>query len=187
MALFAESTKHIKGNKMDDYKTEQFLRRLSFVGKNVMLFKYAIILKPEMVSLFDNVRIDDYTKIEGGTGVFIHNNTHIASFTGILGGGGCTIGEHCGISQGVRILTGTERPSGYMSATSPLELRDNVIGHTNIGRITFLGANSVVMPNITIHEGGVVGAGAVVTKDVMPWTIVAGVPAVKIGERSRLG
>lgn len=171
---------------MDDYKPQEFMSRLAFVGNGVMLFKYAIVLKPEMVSLFDNVRIDDYTKIEGGTGVKICNNVHMASFSGILGGGGCEIGEHCGISQGVRILTGTERITGYMSAMSPLALRDNIVGYTSIGRLTFLGANSVVMPNITIHEGGVVGAGSVVTKDVMPWTVVAGVPAVKIGDRDRL-
>ena len=38
------------------------------------------------------------------------------------------------------------------------------------------------MPNVTIGEGAVIGAGAVVTKDVDPYTIVAGVPAKKINE-----
>lgn len=41
------------------------------------------------------------------------------------------------------------------------------------------------MPGVTIGEGAVVAAGAVVCKDVEPWSIVGGVPAKKIGERER--
>jgi len=41
----------------------------------------------------------------------------------------------------------------------------------------WIGAGAVILPNITIGEGAVVGANAVVTKDVEPYTIVAGVPA----------
>jgi len=171
---------------MDEFKPIEFMRRLSFVGNHVMVFKHSLILKPENVSLFDYVRIDDYSRIEGGAGVILGNNVHFASFSGILGGGKCVIGDHCGVAQGARIITGTERITGYMSAASPMELRDSMRGQITIGRLTFIGSNSVIMPNVTIHDGGVVGAGAVVTKDVAPWTIVAGVPAIKIGEREKL-
>ena len=41
----------------------------------------------------------------------------------------------------------------------------------------WIGANSVIMPNITIGNGAIIGAGAVVTKDVPDYAIVAGVPA----------
>jgi acetyltransferase-like isoleucine patch superfamily enzyme len=43
-----------------------------------------------------------------------------------------------------------------------------------------LGANVTILPNITIGKCSVVAAGSVVTKDVLPYTVVAGVPAVKI-------
>jgi len=46
----------------------------------------------------------------------------------------------------------------------------------------WLGAGSMVLKGVTIGEGSVVGAGSVVTKDVPPWTIVAGNPARKIRE-----
>lgn len=56
---------------------------------------------------------------------------------------------------------------------------------TTTGKITikgsWIGAGSIILPNVVIHEGAIVGAGAVVTKDVEPYTIVAGVPARKIG------
>ncbi|HEX7705951.1 MAG TPA: acyltransferase [Thermoanaerobaculia bacterium] len=52
-----------------------------------------------------------------------------------------------------------------------------------IGGDVWLGARSVILPGITIGDGAVIGAGAVVTKDVAAYTIVAGVPARLIGER----
>ncbi|MBR4705523.1 MAG: acyltransferase [Paludibacteraceae bacterium] len=51
-----------------------------------------------------------------------------------------------------------------------------------IGDDTWLGANVVIMPNITIGKCCIIGAGAVVTHDVPDYAIMAGVPAKKIGE-----
>jgi acetyltransferase-like isoleucine patch superfamily enzyme len=48
-------------------------------------------------------------------------------------------------------------------------------------------ANAVVLPNIRIGEGAVAAAGAVVTRDLEPWTIYAGVPARQIGLRAQEG
>lgn len=50
-------------------------------------------------------------------------------------------------------------------------------GQIIIEKDAWIGAGSIILPNITIGEGAVVGAGAVVTKDVPPYTVVAGVPA----------
>jgi len=55
----------------------------------------------------------------------------------------------------------------------------------NKGKITiesdaWIGAGAIILPNVTIGRGAVVGAGAVVTKDVPPYTVVAGVPAKEI-------
>lgn len=60
-----------------------------------------------------------------------------------------------------------------------------VTGTIEIGADAFVGAQSLVLPGIAIGEGAVVGAGSVVTKDVAPWTVVAGNPAREIGRRER--
>ena len=58
-------------------------------------------------------------------------------------------------------------------------------GDITIGDHVWIGYRAIILPGITIGEGAVVGAGSVVTKDVEPFTIVAGNPARKVGERSR--
>ena len=52
-----------------------------------------------------------------------------------------------------------------------------------IGHDTWLGHGSTILPGVTVGDGAAVGAGAVVSKDVAPYTIVAGVPAKPIRER----
>lgn len=58
-------------------------------------------------------------------------------------------------------------------------------GEVVIGDRVWIGYRAIVLPGVTIGEGAVVGAGAVVTKNVDPYTIVAGNPAKVIGERPK--
>ena len=58
-------------------------------------------------------------------------------------------------------------------------------GNVLIGNRVWIGYRAMILPGVTIGEGAVVGAGAVVTKDVEPFSIVAGNPARRIGERSQ--
>jgi maltose O-acetyltransferase len=57
-------------------------------------------------------------------------------------------------------------------------------GDVNIGSRVWIGYRAVILPGVSVGEGAVVGAGAVVASDVDPFTIVAGVPARKIGDRT---
>lgn len=72
---------------------------------------------------------------------------------------------------GPRSVTGS--PSGFDEFPAP----------PTIGSDVWIGSNAVVMQGVTIGHGAIVAAGAVVTKDVSPYSIVAGVPAKQIGER----
>lgn len=172
------------------YKPQGFMKRFASVGRDVEVFNGALILKPEVIKIGDGTRIDDFARIEGGQGIQIGKYVHIASFASIMGGGEADLADISGLAQGAKLITGT----GY-----PFEEKDEcpyLFGpgdpvHRQRGRIvmetlTFVAVNAVVLPGVTIHEGGVVGAGSVVHKDVPPWTIVFGVPARVIGKRKRV-
>lgn len=169
------------------YKSPEFMRQFGRVGRDVQVFEGALILKPDMIELDDGVRIDDYSRIEGGMGLRIGKYVHIASFASILGGGRADIDDFSGIAQGARLITGTGHPFEERFP-APLPHADpyhRKRGRIVMGKYSFVAANAVVMTDITIGDGAVVGAGAVVTKDVEPWTVVAGVPARVIGSRAR--
>ena len=84
--------------------------------------------------------------------------------------------EKIRIEEGVTITTGSivlahDESQAYARGG------DEFVAEVHIGRKAFIGVNSVVMPGITIGARAIVGAGSVVTKDVLPNTTVAGVPA----------
>lgn len=90
---------------------------------------------------------------------------------------GVRIGNNVSISPEVYILSMEHDPNDPKFSTRG--------GIVSIGDHVWLGARAMILPNVHIGEGAVVAAGAVVTKDVPPYQIVAGVPARQIGNRSR--
>lgn len=86
------------------------------------------------------------------------------------------IGNHCTITAGVTLLTHDGAAWIFREEIPQL----NVFGKIEIKDNCFIGINSIILPNVTIGPNSVVGAGAVVTKDVPPNTVVAGVPAKTI-------
>jgi len=94
--------------------------------------------------------------------------------------GGITIMDDVWLSQNVLIET-----HEHVVSSKP-KYQWNTRWHSlRIGKDAWIGANVIVLPGVSsIGDGAIVGAGAVVTKDVPPMAIVAGVPARKIGSRT---
>ena len=91
--------------------------------------------------------------------------------------GGLTIGKNVNFSSEVMIWTAQH------------DWRDPKFGtvfeQVVIGDYVWLGPRCIILPGVTVGEGAVIAAGAVVTKDVEPYAMVGGVPAQKIAERSK--
>lgn len=108
----------------------------------------------------------------------IGEGTWIGAFCILDGSGGLTVGSGCDISSGVQIYTHSSAKRCVSGRAYPEVDR----APTVIGDRVFIGAGSIVNMGVTIGESSVVGAGSVVTGDVPPFSIVAGVPARVIGQ-----
>ena len=73
--------------------------------------------------------------------------------------------------------------STYHQIDVPMYTQRQVGARTIIHDDVLVGANSTILMGVTIEQGAIIGAGAVVTKDVAPYSVVAGVPARKIRDR----
>ena len=90
---------------------------------------------------------------------------------------GLEIGSNVSISPEVYILSLSHDPQSKNFDTVP--------GKVRIGNRSWIGVRAIIQPGLTLGEGCVVAAGSVVTRDVPPFTIVGGIPARVIGERSQ--
>jgi acetyltransferase-like isoleucine patch superfamily enzyme len=128
-------------------------------------------------------------------------------------GGQITLGEWCYVGEGSRIWSSASVKIGnrvnishsvniFDSLTHPLRAADRhqqiktILEHGHPREISlgerpvticddaWLGAGAIVLRGVTVGEGAIVGAGSVVTKDVQPYSIVAGNPAVLVRELS---
>jgi acetyltransferase-like isoleucine patch superfamily enzyme len=99
---------------------------------------------------------------------------------------GCVFdGRHFAIRTGNDVSIGPEAAILTLGHDPQSSEFADAGGDVIIGDRVWIAYRAVVLPGVTIGEGAVVAAGAVVTKDVEPYAIVAGSPARKIGERPR--
>lgn len=108
-----------------------------------------------------NIRIGEDSII--GEGIFMDGRAPVK------------IGNHVDIASQVMIYNSEHdiNSEDFYAKESPVEIGDYV----------FIGPRAIILPGVGIGKGAVVGAGAVVTHDVLEFDIVGGVPAEKIGER----
>ena len=84
------------------------------------------------------------------------------------------LGEYCGWGPGAKVL-GSEHTGD--PAMVPIIKTDLVIKPVRVGKWTDIGVNAVILPGVTVGDGAIVGAGAVVTHDIPAYAVAAGVPA----------
>jgi acetyltransferase-like isoleucine patch superfamily enzyme len=158
---------------------------LKHCGVRVKLYAGCRLIPPDRISIGDYSQIDEGVRIYAGEGVVIGRHVHLAFNSSISGGGTCVLQDFVGIGAGVRLITGSDVPDdgGLTNPTVPDELRSVRRDRIEIGAHALVFTNAVVLPGVTIGEGAVVAAGAIVHHTLKPWGIYAGYPLVQIGQR----
>ena len=157
---------------------------LSF-GSNVLISRKASIYSPEEMRIGDNVRIDDFCILSGK--IQLGSCIHISAYAALYGQFGIEIDNYSGISPRSTIFSGSDDFSGnhLIGPMVPEQLRYVIGGKVTLEKYVQIGASSNVMPNITLHEGSVIGAMSLVRSDTEPWSVNVGIPSKKIKEREK--
>jgi len=170
-----------------ELKTDEELGQLKSVGRDVKIFRLAQIIKPSLISIGHGCQIDDFAWIHGGQGLDIGNRVHICAFVTTAGGGVLKIGNYVGIACGVRIISGSDNPSGrgLTNPCIPSEFRSVERSFVELGDHAVVLTNAIILPRVKIEEGVVIMPGAVVKRNLEPWGIYDGNPAVRVCDRPR--
>ena len=139
------------------------------------------------VQLGDATTVDQYAVLRGsgvirnlGEGIRIGDRTAIGLRNFLHGGGGIEIGDDCLLGPDVAVVSENHIAD---DPDVPIRAQGERRARIVIGDDVWIGAKATVLAGVTIGRGAIVAAGAVVTKDVAPYTIVGGVPAREIGRR----
>ncbi|MBK8175975.1 MAG: N-acetyltransferase [Rhodospirillales bacterium] len=152
------------------------------IADDVQLGRDVTIHQPALVNLYgcqigDETRIGAFVEIQRNA--VVGSRCKISSHTFICEG--VTIADEAFIGHGV-MFTNDRRPRATSASGSLQSAEDWTLETIRVERRASIGSSATIVCGVTIGEEALVGAGAVVTRDVPPYAIVAGVPARVIGD-----
>lgn len=177
---------------------------LIFLGRHTKIRYCHRISLGKTISIGDNVEINALSKkgIVMGNNISIHRNT-IIECTGVIRelGEGLVVGNNVGFAEncfiqvrgnvtiGSNVMFGPgvsvfSENHGFLNLDIPMIDQPSSRKDVVIEDDVWLGANSIILYGVTIGKGSIIAAGAVVSKDVPPFSVAAGVPARIIGSRT---
>lgn len=162
-----------------EFTNDQFKK----IGSPVIFEKGVRVFHPEHITLGNNVYVghNTFLKAYHKNELLIGNNVWIGQNVFIHAAGGIDIGNEVGIGPNVCFLTSAHQILGKTKIIldSPIDFKK-----ITIEQGVDIGAGSILLPGITLGQGAQIGAGSVVTKDVAPFSVVAGNPAKLLRMRS---
>jgi acetyltransferase-like isoleucine patch superfamily enzyme len=155
---------------------------ISKKGENVVIENGVKVFHPEHIEMGNNVYVGHgaYLKAYYKNKLVIGNNVWIGQETFLHAGGGIEIEDGVGIGPFVKILTleHIEKERELPVLYTEQEYKKIVIEYG-----VDIGIGAIVLPGVRIGRNSIIGAGAVVTKNVPPYSIVAGIPAKVLRRR----
>lgn len=131
------------------------------------------VLPFQPFKLGDYSTVEDFATINNGVGaVYVGNNSRIGIGNVIIGP--VTIGNNVILAQNI-VMSGLNH--NYTNVDIPIYLQGETVATITIEDDCWIGANAVITAGVTIGKHSVVGGGAVVTKDIPPYSIAIGNPA----------
>ena len=144
--------------------------------RNFIYRRIFLVQMEQKAIIYWGAEIRCHGKLKIGKGSIIGDNAILDARCGLI------LGENVNLSSNVSIYTlQHDHRDPYFRCNTrnkkmSVEIDDRV----------WLGSNVIVLPGVHIGEGAVCCAGCVVTKDVLPYSVVAGIPAKKVGERPKV-
>lgn len=181
--------------KLKDFAYNHALRKEVIIDKSSKFFStakvYNIQKNKEKISIGKNVIIRGELVVYGHGGkIEIGNNCFIGIGTRIWSGINISIGNNVLIAHNVNIHDNNSHPINYLERREhyhhifttghPLDISTLNDAPVIINNDVWIGFNASIMKGVTVGEGAIIAAGSVVTKNVLPFTVVAGNPAVEI-------
>lgn len=166
------------------------LERMGFaaLGAEVQVSDRAALYGVSRIALGDHARIDDFCVLSAGEGgIAIGRHVHVAVFCSLIGAGRIELGDFAGLSSRVSIYSSSDDYTGQAmtNPTVPAEFTRVESAPVTLGRHVIVGAGSVLLPGVTLEEGAAVGALSLVSRHCEAFTVYSGVPARRVGPRSR--
>jgi len=126
-------------------------------------------------SVGSNVAIHHGLQVRAARRLVLGDDCFVAENVILDARGGLTIGSHVSVNSGAHIWTAQHdlRSPSFAYEASPVVVGDRA----------WVSARSTVLPGVTVGEGAVIAAGAVLSKNADSWTVVGGVPAKRIADR----
>ena len=164
-----------------------YQKRLLRCGDNISIAQGCYIRDFKNIAIGNNFDVcpnsQIYASEKGNESIEIGNNVALNSniMINAEGGGKIKIGNNVMIGPNVVFRSSNHK---FDRVDIPMQKQGVEPGYIIVKNDVWIGSNAVILPNVTLGQGSIIGAGAVVTKDVEPFSIVGGVPARLISKRT---
>ena len=160
------------------------LKNFAHIGCGVVIEQGVLAFHPENIEIGDNVYIGHNTILKGyyKNKMTLGHSTWIGQQCFFHSAGGLTIGNNVGIGPAVKIITSYHDAIDY---TQPIINTPLVFESVSIEDNCDIGTGSIILPNVCIGKGTLIGAGSIVTKNIPAFSVAVGNPARVIKMRHK--